>query len=249
MTALLGYNTNGFAHHRLDDALAIIAEIGYQSVGLTPDVHHEVTSSIDLHGLTPVIETGARFILDPRRKHQPTLMGDQREVRIDFYRRCIDVAGEIGATCVSLWSGVGDDRAALVDGLGQVLDHAGDAIAIGFEPEPGMHIETLAQYEELKRELPALKLTIDVGHVHCLCEMRPEEALRKYADDLVNVHLDDHRRDVHEHLMFGEGEIDWPPVMQALGELDVPATVELSRHSANAVVAAQQAWDYLSRLR
>ena len=34
---LLGYNTNGFAHHDPFDALAIIAEIGYQSVAITLD--------------------------------------------------------------------------------------------------------------------------------------------------------------------------------------------------------------------
>jgi len=245
----LGYNTNGFAHHRLEDALDIIAETGYRSVGFTVDVHHQpypaLAGALAERGLIPVIETGARFLLDSRRKHYPTLMSEGRERRIEFYRRCLDLAVELGAPCISLWSGKGDDRALLVDGLGQVLEHA--EVAVGFEPEPGMHIATMAQYDELKRELPELRLTLDVGHVHCLEDERPEAVVERYRDDLVNVHLDDHRRGVHDHLMIGEGEIDWPPLLAALASVEVPATVELSRHSHDAVAAAKRAYLALSR--
>src|SRR5204862_48114 len=79
---LIGYNTNGFAHHRLEDALAILAELGYRSVAITldyhalnpfdPDVMAEATairSLLDKLGLRSTVETGARFLLDPRQKH------------------------------------------------------------------------------------------------------------------------------------------------------------------------------------
>jgi len=247
----LGYNTNGFAHHRLQDALDILAEIGYRSVGLTVDVHHQpypgLGKELADRGLLPVIETGARFLLDPRRKHQPTLMSDDAGPRLGFYERCLDLAAELGAPCISLWSGAGGDRARLVDRLGRVLESAQSrGVHVGFEPEPGMRVETMAQYDELKRELPGLRLTLDVGHVHCLERERPEDVIARYGSDLVNVHLDDHRRGVHDHLMFGEGEIEWPPVLAALREIDVPATVELSRHSHDAVGAAKRAFAYLA---
>ena len=121
---LLGYNTNGFAHHRLEDALAIIAELGYGSVALTLD-HHvlnpfepdllgrtaHVRGLLEEHRLHCVVETGARFLLDPRRKHQPTLISpteDEREKRLGFLCDAVGIAQELGADAVSFWSGTAE---------------------------------------------------------------------------------------------------------------------------------------------
>ncbi len=117
---LLGYNTNGFAHHRLEDAVVILADLGYRSIALTIDYHSldpfdpalprqlsAVKTLLQRYGLHSVVETGARFLLDPRRKHQPTLLGPapERERRLDFLKRAVDVAAELGSDAVSFWSG------------------------------------------------------------------------------------------------------------------------------------------------
>src|SRR5687767_9607966 len=82
----LGYNTNGLAHHRPEEALRLLADLGYEAVAITPDV-----GGLDLYALEPrtvdslrgaadelglelAIETGARYLMDPRRKHFPTLL-------------------------------------------------------------------------------------------------------------------------------------------------------------------------------
>lgn len=72
----------------------------------------------------------------------------------------------------------------------------------------------------------------------------------QYGSRLANVHIEDMRAGVHEHLMFGEGEIDFPPVIAALAKIGYAGMVgvELSRHSHDGPKAAQRAYDFLRPL-
>jgi len=266
VSLLLGYNTNGFPNHELLDVLDILAEIGYRSVGLTLDVHHappgrtdygRLAEELRARSLLPVVETGSRFLLDPRRKHHPTLLsGRGRERRLDFLLECVGIAAQLGAPCVSLWSGaaeVADPWGPLREGLERVCDCAGAAgIDIAFEPEPGMFVDRMAMFEMLRRLLPhpRLRLTLDIGHLFCTEEERPEALVERHAGLLANVHLDDHRRGRHEHLDFGEGDMDLAPVLRALERAaagrDIPATVELPRHGHDPVATARRAYRFLT---
>ncbi|MBX9578952.1 MAG: sugar phosphate isomerase/epimerase [Gemmataceae bacterium] len=272
---ILGYNTNGFAHHRLDDAVEIIAELGYGGVALTLDVHHldpyapDVTrrmtgSGRRLHelGLRCVVETGARFLLDPRRKHQPTLLSDEpadRERRLTFLEDCVAYSGrgDLESYCVSFWSGAptGDARPAelmarLAEGCKRLADFAAaNEVRLAFEPEPGMFIDTLDKFAELHAKVnhPAFGLTADVGHLVCNGELPVSKHLVAWKDVLWNVHIEDMRAGVHDHLMFGEGEVDFADVfagLRAAGYAGV-VSVELSRHSHDAVNTARKAKAFL----
>ena len=273
---LLGYNTNGFAHHDPFEAVELLAEIGYRSVALTLDHGPLNPFALDFYrnmkqmrqlldglGMRSVIETGARFLLDPRVKHEPTLVSPEqaaRRRRVEFLCRAVDAAAQLHSDCVSLWAGVVRDGAGeeqvferLVEGLGEVVDYATEReVAIGFEPEPGMAIDTMTSFEQLCKQLerPQLGLTLDVGHLHCLGETPIAERIRHFAPQLVNVHIEDMRSGVHEHLMFGEGQIDFPPVLAALAEVGYAGGihVEFSRHSHMAPEAARRAYEFLSPL-
>ena len=273
MKMRIGYNTNGFAHHELNDAIDLLAQIGYQSVAITLDHHalnpyspdcaqkvEQVRERLARYGLTSVVETGARFLLDPAIKHEPTLVSrdsDARERRVDFLCRSIDIAAELKSDCVSLWSGIVLDGASedivwprLLAGLGRVLEYAGKRnVPLGFEPEPGMFIDRMARFDELCGRLKArqLQLTMDIGHLHCLGEVPIPDVIQRWGAQLVNVHLEDMKTNVHEHLMFGEGEIDFPPIFAAFREIGFAGGthVELSRHSHEAPVAARRAMDFL----
>jgi sugar phosphate isomerase/epimerase len=115
----------------------------------------------------------------------------------------------------------------------------------------------MARYADLLEELAArraeldrFQLTIDIGHLHCQGELPIAGQLRHWAGRLANVHIEDMRAGVHEHLMFGEGEIDFPPVIAALAEIgyDGVLGVELSRHSQEGAVAARRAFEFLNSM-
>lgn len=271
----LGYNTNGFAHHRLDDALTILAEIGYTSVALTLDVHaldpfnphwreecERIRGILDRLKLRCVIETGARFLLDPRRKHKPTLISSttaERMRRLDFLSRSIEIAQMLDAEAVSFWSGTPDDGAAPVDCWHSLVENcrvlaeeaAKRQVRLAFEPEPGMLIDTMEKFAELHDRVgnPQFGLTLDVGHLHCQGEFPIEGHIKRWQDWLWNMHIEDMRQGIHDHLMFGEGEMDFPPIFRALRETGYRGGlhVELSRHSHDAVRTATLAMHFLRK--
>lgn len=260
------YNTNGLAHHRLDDALALLADTGYAGVALTLDVAHLDPFADDLAaqvtrlhrrllrlGLGVVVETGARFLLDPRAKHEPTLVTPDaagRTVRLDFLRRAVRVAADLGAEAVSFWAGVPrpdvDHVQAwewLTEGVVALATLAAErGVTLAFEPEPGMLVEHAGEWERLAAAVPGLTLALDTGHCLVSGPLRPEAAVRRYAACLGAVAVEDMRRGVHEHLAFGTGDLDLPPVLAALHDVGYRrlVSVELSRdsHRADVMVPA-----------
>jgi len=275
---LLGYNTNGLPHHRLVDAITLLADEGYQSVAITLEVGaldpfddpralaqrtRETRSLLDRLGLGRVIETGARFLLNPRLKHDPTLMDpdpDRRAIRVDFLRRAIDLAVDLDSSVVSFWSGILRDDVSeesamdrLVEALRPVIQHAEERrVRLAFEPEPGMFIDGFDRFAELDERInhPLFDLTVDLGHVHCVEPQPVADYIKRWGPRIANIHIEDMEKGVHEHLMFGEGTMDFPPMLEALRSVGYRGGlhVELSRHGHMGAEAVQRARDFLAPL-
>ncbi|MFF0739978.1 sugar phosphate isomerase/epimerase family protein [Streptomyces sp. NPDC004111] len=270
----LGYGTNGLTDLRLDDALDLLADLGYDGVGLTLDHMHldpaapELASRtaalahrLDRLGLGVTVETGARYVLDPRRKHGPTLLDedpDARALRVGLLRTAVEVAADLGAHAVHLFSGItpqgtapGNAWQRLTESLEPVLavaDAAGVPLAV--EPEPGHLLATLADFHHLRHHLgdpELLGLTLDIGHCQCLEPTSPADCVREAAPWLRHVQIEDMRRGVHEHLPFGEGEIDFPEVLAALSATGYQGltVVELPRHSHAGPRMAEESLTFL----
>ena len=257
------YNTNGLAHHRLEHAVELVADAGYDGLALTLDIHHldpyapalgaralKLRQRLDALGLGTVIETGARFLLDPRVKHEPTLVSPSergRERRLDFLMRAVDAAEVLGSECVSFWAGIdhaGDPRALdwLREGVERLREHAvRRGVVIALEPEPGM---VIADLDDFARELPeGLPLALDVGHALVTQERDPADAVREFAGRTATITVDDMARGEHVHLPFGEGHLDLPAVLRAIEETQFRGLVcvELSRDAHRADTMVPQA--------
>lgn len=271
MSPRFGYGTNGFANHSLAGALTVIADLGYEGVALTLDHDHldpfaadlarrtaEVAAALDRLGLAVVVETGARYLLDPWHKHAPTLLDDDSARRLEFLHRAVRVGADLGAEAVSYWSGVAprgtpDAWDRLVRGCASVVAAADEAgVVLGFEPEPGMLVSDIAGWRRLRADLgdpPGFGITLDIGHCRCLEPLPVPECVAAVAAHLVNVQIDDMRRGVHEHLEFGAGEIDFPPVLRALSAAGYRGlvAVELPRHSHAAPAVAARSIEFLRK--
>ena len=270
----IGYNTNGFAHHTLEDALRIISGLGYDGVALTLDVHHLnpfTTTRSDLRALKrllrrlkldAVIETGARYLLDPVRKHEPCFVSATGAARrIAFTKKAIDIAAALNAPVVTVHSGARhprmrreEARVRLAAGLRSVCKYAASrGVIIGLEPEPGMFIDTIEGYARIRCDVDhlALKLTVDVGHLVCCEQDAPGYIITRLADEIVNAHIEDIRGAAHNHLPPGEGEINFRPILEAFKAINFSGLigVELSRNSHNAPEAARGAMEFFGKIR
>ncbi|MFB6777085.1 sugar phosphate isomerase/epimerase family protein [Streptomyces sp. NPDC056352] len=277
MTIRLGYGTNGLTDLRLDDALALLAGLGYDGVGLTLDHMHldplapdlaartrRVAQRLEQLGLGVTVETGARYVLDPRRKHGPSLLDPDPEARAARTRllvRAVEVASDLGAHAVHCFSGITPPHTTpdmawrrLTDALAPVLvaaDRTGVPLAI--EPEPGHLLADLSDFHHLRLlsgDPEPLGLTLDIGHCQCLEPSSPADCVRDAAPWLRHVQIEDMRRGIHEHLPFGDGEIDFPPVLEALDTLGDTGyggltVVELPRHSHAGPELARSSIDFL----
>jgi sugar phosphate isomerase/epimerase len=272
----LGYNTNGTTGHRWCQVIELMAEMGYRSVAITIDhscldpysseLPHEIDRMrrlLERFQMTSVIETGARFLLDPRKKHEPTLVTQSpegRDIRVDFLKRCIMIAKVLKSDAVSFWSGIAREtpnRAEaferLAEGCRRVLDFAESLnVKLAFEPEPGMLVQSMNDYRTLLSLVdgPGFGLTIDIGHLHCVETESISECLIAWKDRIFNIHIEDMKRGIHDHLRFGEGTINFAPVFKTLHAIHYNGSVnvELSRHSHMAPEVMLESFKFLAPL-
>jgi sugar phosphate isomerase/epimerase len=271
----LAFSSNAFKKNTLDEAIDAIGEIGYAGVELMADLHHAYpplmspkrTQAIQQHLAArklPVSNINAFTLFACGDTYHPTWIEDdesKREQRVQHTLNCIDLAAEFGARTISLQPGgpmigtpISRDLAAerYAQGLHRVLPRAKEKnLILAIEPEPGLFIETAAEYLEFKNRFfksePNVLMNCDIGHLFCVGD-DPAAVIRDHAEHIAHVHVEDIGKNrVHQHLTPGKGVIDFAGIFTALDDIEYSGwtTVELYPYETTAAGVAKLAYEHL----
>jgi sugar phosphate isomerase/epimerase len=273
----LSFSTNAFVRFCVAEAIGIIAKTGYSGVEILADIPHlypfsttgpeleEVAASLEknrieaanINANTAVGYYGAKF-WEPL--FEPSLANpepDARKWRVEFTKKCIDMAAFLSCRNVSVTSGrmvpgvkPETSLALLKQSVFEIIEYAAARhVRVGMEYEPGLLVERADELEGLILEIGAenFGVNLDFGHSHLAGEA-PVDVAQRLASRIFHIHLEDISGRKHYHLIPGEGDIDFEDIFRALAgiEYDGFLTVELYTCPENPEQAAGKALDYLN---
>lgn len=276
----LSFSTNAFTGYTAAEAVRKIAGIGYAGVELLADVPHLFMDDLDLKMIEDVRraveETGIEVsninantvrgyygygpFWDPLL--EPSLSSSDepaRAWRIEYTKRCVDLARELDCRNVSVTSGhiypgstPEEATARLKASLSEIALYAEEnGVRIGVEYEPGLLIEYSSELRALIDTIPSacIGANLDLGHSHCVGE-DPETVFERLCDRVFHVHLEDIKGRVHYHLIPGLGDMDFAKLfgLHRKYNYDGFITIELYTYSEEPEDAARKAYEYLERL-
>ena len=275
----LSFSTNAFVNYSIFEAVERIAAIGYQGVELladTPHLYAPAVSASDLKKLGELLDQkglqvaninantamgyyGMRF-WEPL--FEPSLANpdpEARRWRIDYSKKCIDMARALGSRTVSLTSGrmvsgitPREGLHLLEESLMELLEYAEKyRVRLGIEYEPGLLIERCEELVLLldKISSPCLGVNLDLGHSHVLGEDH-EKIIARLSHRIFHLHLEDIQDKKHYHLIPGLGEVDFAALLGSLEKhsYDGFVTVELYTYPQEPDEAARKSLAYLKAL-
>jgi sugar phosphate isomerase/epimerase len=273
----LAFSTNAYLNYSFAEAVRRIAAIGYRGVEVMADVPHAwpayllpeqkqaIRDALAANKLAiSNVNAFMMHAVDDHRQHfwHPSWIEPDphyRRVRSDHTKRALSLARELGAACITTEPGGPVEAGAswsaalklFVEELKPVAEHAEkEGVLLLVEPEPGLLIETAEQFQEFMRHVdsPAVGLNFDVGHMYCVGE-DPPAALRRLAKYVRHIHLEDIAASrVHQHLIPGDGAIDFAATLWAVAEIGYRGwvTVELYPYIDDPDQAARMAYERVS---
>lgn len=240
------YSTNAYTEFPLSYAILDVKRCGFDGVEVLADVPHadplkipaqrvrRLARLIERLGLgVSNVNANTNVALDRRHGDgfSPSLIDRRkrdRQRRLEFLRAAVDLSRALGARNMAISTGrmdPGDRRdnamRRLQDSLSRLLDYAEPrGIRLGLEYEPGLLVHDCETLEEILERVPHpfLGANLDIGHAYCAGEDVPA-TIRRLGKRVWNFHFEDIRDRVHQHLVAGEGDIDFVTVLQAIRQI------------------------------
>ena len=186
------------------------------------------------------IHLGAPFLLGPE-AHKPGLSSLEtkgRNRKITAAQEAVAIAKYLGSPHVTVTTGLPEstDAAgeaeqikALHNSMREIIAFKKDFLSIHFEPEDSISILVEQEPEHVIRSTQQLFdlckkfrghvfANFDVGHSHVLGE-DIGASIKLLEPYLKNVHLEDIQGRVHEHKLFGDGDLDFNAMFESLEEI------------------------------
>jgi len=272
----LAFSSNAYLRYPIEETIARVASLGYTGIELLADVPHawpaglleeqkqSIRDALAKHQLT-ISNINAfmmNAIADPRQPywHPSWIEPDPhyRAIRREHTKRALHLARDLGAPHITtepggpLLNGQTWKRGADIfyDELMPCIEVA-EAIQVPLliEPEPGLLIERFDQYLEFvgRIDSPMIGLNFDIGHAYCVSE-DPQDWVAKMQSHTRHYHLEDIAASrVHQHLVPGQGAIDFPATLAAIQKTGYSGwlTVELYPYIDDPDKAAREAKHFL----
>ncbi|MGC8491094.1 MAG: sugar phosphate isomerase/epimerase family protein [Syntrophobacteraceae bacterium] len=271
----LAFSSNAFRRHTLVDTIRILAETGYTGIEIMADVPHAYPPDMGQREVKEVVQALERHRMEISSINAFELwaIGDMyhpswiepdplvRSKRVEHTINCIDLAARLGARSISTEPGGPLDGMApeqaiglFRDGLRRIEEIARKKkVKVLIEPEPGLMIETSAQFVEFFKGLDpqVFGLNFDIGHFFCVGE-DSAALIVELKDYIGHFHIEDiaETRE-HRHLLPGLGALDFAAVFSALGRIGYQdfVTVELYPYEDRPVEAAREAMQFFKSAR
>lgn len=275
----LAFSSNAYLRFSFNDAAKKIGKLGYQGIEIMADVPHAwpafmleeqkqgIRDSLKSNNLA--ISNINSFMMhavnDSRQRYwYPSWIEPDkhyRQIRIDHTMRCLTLAKELSAPCITTEPGGPVEAGAswnaglklFVEMLKPVIEHAEkEGVLLLIEPEPGLLIETADQFLEFMGHIksPMVGCNFDIGHSYCVGD-DPASTIPKLAKYIKHFHLEDIASTrVHHHLIPGDGAIDFKAAIEAIKAIGYKewVTIELYPYVEDPDQAAKLARERIAPL-
>lgn len=246
-----GYSSNAFVKFSIFEAVEKICQLGFAGIEIMCDRPHVYPPDFGQKNVARL----KNFIEEKKLKitnlNSFTLfaIGDtylpswiepleeRRQMRIDHSRQCLKLASDLGCKNISVPPGGPlaqisrqEAFAHFYRGLEKVIPTAERlGIKILIEPEPCLVLENSKEFQEFISEVrsPSVGLNFDIGHFFCAGE-NPAEAFQELFQWIGHVHIEDIGPSrVHNHLIPGQGAIDFLEIFQTMGRMNYKGDISL----------------------